>query len=281
MTKGAAFITLIIATVAGLFASYSISNYVKSIQAQNSDQQNGWAWVVHAEKEIPAGTKILADMVSKTHMPPEALPDGFFSEEDAVVNRVPISTIYPGEMILEKRLAGIGAPAGLPAMIPNGFRAITLKVDDTIGVGGFIRPGNYVDVVTTIDIGQSARDLISKVILQNVLVIATGKDVESSEEKKAKVVPTVTVLVSLEKAERLSLATSAGSIRLVLRSHADQNEELTDGVTLDNLIPQIKQDFVETPTPKPEPEEEATPKKEMRVVEVYRGSEKTELTFEK
>lgn len=281
MTKGAAFITLIIATVAGLFASYSISNYVQSIQAQNQEQQNGWAWVVYAKTEIPAGAKIQANMVSKKHMPPDGLPEGYFSEEDELMDRVPISTIYPGEMILQKRLAGIGAPAGLPAVIPDGYRAITLKVDDTIGVGGFIQPGHYVDVVTTIDIGVSERELVSKVILQNVLVIATGKEMDSAEEKKAKVVPTVTVLVSLDKAERLSLATSAGNIRLVLRSHSDKEEELTEGVTLANLIPQIKKDFVETPVPLEEPQVEPTPQKEMYVVEVYRGGEKTELTFEK
>lgn len=281
MTKGAAFITLIVATIAGLIASYSISHYVQAIQAQNENQINGWAWVVYATKEIPAGVKIQPDMVSRKHMPPDGLPEGIFSEMETVKDRVPTDAIYPGEIILQKRLAGIGTPAGLPAMIPNGFRAITLKVDDTIGVGGFIQPGNFVDVLTTVDLGQSGRELVSKVILQNVLVIATGNDVDSLEDKKAKVVPTVTVLVSLEKAERLSLATNAGSIRLVLRNHADKEEEITDGVTLANLIPQVNQEQRDLPEPEPVEAEPEEPKKQVHVVEVYRGSEKSEITFER
>lgn len=281
MTKGAAFITLIIATIAGLIASYSISNYVQAIQAQNENRQNGWAWVVYAKTEIPAGVKIQPEMVSRKQIPPEGLPEGVFSEIETVKDRVPTGAIYPGEMILQKRLAGIGTPAGLPAMIPSGHRAITLKVDDTIGVGGFIQPGNFVDVVTIVNIGESGRELVSKVILQNVLVIATGNEVDSPEDKKAKVVPTVTVLVSLEKAERLSLAINAGSIRLVLRNQADKEEEITDGVTLANLIPQVNQDQRELPEPEPAEAEPEEIKKHVHVVEVYRGSEKSEITFER
>ncbi len=285
MSKGAAFFTLLIAIFAGLIASYSVSNYIQTIQAKNANDEDGWKSVVIAKSEIPAGEKIKAGMLAAKKMQPEFLPDGIFTAQEAVIDRVPMNTIFPGEMVLQSRLADAGAPSGLPAMIPDGHRAITLKVDDTIGVGGFIQPGNFVDIVTTVDVGVSERKLVSKVILQNVLVIATGSEINQSEEKKSKVVPTVTVLVSLEKAERLALATSAGSIRLVLRSHADKGEEMTEGVTLANLIPQANQDVRELPLPQPvtipEPEPKPEPTKKRHVVELYKGTEKSEISFQK
>jgi len=162
------------------------------------------------------------------------------------------------------------------------MRAITLKVDDTISVAGFVRPGHHVDVVTTIDVDKDMGKTVSKTILQNVKVIATGQEVENSDEpKKSKLVPTVTVLVTLEQAERLALAINAGTIRLVLRNHDDNTETPTEGVTLYSLIPEAQKD-IPLPAPEPVMEDEATPAEpvnRMRTIEVYRGSDKSEVTF--
>lgn len=280
MSKISAFITLFIALFAALFASYSVSKYVKEIQAQNADGGSKTISVVTAKTDIAAGVRIQSDMLTVMRMDTNALPEGIFTEMETVQNRVAVTQVFAGEIIVKQRLADEGTAAGLTAFIPDGYRAITLKVDDTIGVGGFIQPGHFVDVVTTVNVSDDSHELVSKVILQNVQVIATGKEIDKSETKKAKVVPTVTVLVTLEKAERIALATSAGHIRLVLRNFSDKSEDVTEGVTLANLIPQVRQESLTLPEPVMIERTAEAVKEEVYIVEVYRGSEKTEVTFQ-
>jgi len=286
MSKGAAFFLLLVAVISGAVATAAVRNYLQQNMAAQTMAQVQVVPVVTAKFKIPAGTAIQKDYLAVSEFPAKSVPADSFKTLDNLDGRVVNGTIYPGEMILASRLEAEGAAAGLSALIPKGMRAITLKVDDTSGVAGFVKPGNYVDVVTTIRAQGVAEGAISKVILQNVKVIATGEQVErdTTDEKKSRIVPTVTVLVTLEQVERLSLATTQGLMRLVLRNQTDASEEQTLGATLSKLIPMANEnpspprEVVETPAaPAPEP----TPKpRPVKVVQLISGTTVKEFTFQ-
>lgn len=285
MTKSAGLLVLIFAILSGFIASATVIKYVRQQENQQTALATTTQSVVIAKDTIPVGTAIQPNQVEVVLRAPETLPANAIKAQSEAAGRVTRSTIYPGEVVVGDRLVDANGPGGLPLLIPKNMRAITLKVDDTISVAGFVRPGHHVDVLTTIDVDRGMGRTISKTILQNVKVIATGQEVENSDEqKKSKLVPTVTVLVTLEQAERLSLASSAGTIRLVLRNHDDNSETSTEGVTLNSLIPQAQQD-VQLPAPEPVMTETGpaveAPINRLRTIEVYRGAEKSEVTFAK
>ena len=281
MTKKVGVLVLLLALFSGVIASAAVIKYVKQIREGQSDAVQT-ASVLVAKVSVPAGASLLDNQVELVQRPVEAIPEGAIRSLKDARGRVARSTLYPGEMVMDERLVERGSMGGLPSLIPKGKRAITLKVDDTISVSGFVRPGHFVDVLTTVDVDDDRGQTVTKTILQSIQVIATGREIENREDdKKAKVVPTVTVLVTLDQAERLALASNAGSIRLVLRNHDDLNQEPTEGVSLDSLIPQSKKEIA---LPKPvlveEPVEAApVPQPRMRVVEVYRGTERSDVTL--
>jgi len=279
MSKAIGFLVLLIALVSGLFASAAVMKYMKNQrQALTSETATTTAKIIVAQKEIPVGTTIRSEHISLVERPKKNLPESGFAETKLVIDRMVKSTIYNGEIVLNERLVEPGAPGGLPALIPEGMRAVTLRVDDTISVGGFVQPGYHVDIVTTIDFHGVNEETVSKVILQNIRVVATGQEIERKEDKKSKVVPTVTVLVDLEQAERLVLAANAGTIRLVLRNHRDESEKPTDGVKLSNLISTMNKELA---PPKleitPEINDEDT--RDFRIVGVFRGGVRSEVVF--
>ncbi|MFH1738939.1 MAG: Flp pilus assembly protein CpaB [bacterium] len=280
MSKTAAFFVLILAVLSGLIASATVMKYVKQ-HVQSQPKENLTTPIVMVNTEISAGSVIRAEQISLAKGDPNTVPEGAIVSEKDALGRVAKTTVYPGEILSANRLAAPGSPGGLPALIPTGDRAITLRVDDTISVAGFVRPGHHVDVLTTIDLPNSDHDTVSKTILQNIKVIATGQEIERNEENsKAKVVPTVTVLVTLQQAERLTLAANAGAIRLVLRNHIDTAEEITPGVTLTGLIPQANRAIQhEEPVAAQPPVPFQTKPRPVRIVQLYRGTEKTEVTF--
>jgi pilus assembly protein CpaB len=142
------------------------------------------------------------------------------------------------EPITESRLAAEGTAAGLSAIIPEGYRAMTVKVDDAAGISGFIQPGTLVDVVVTIDPeGSGRQDPVSKIVLQNIKVLANGQNIDKPEdEREAKSVKGVTLQVTPEQAEKLALAATEGKLQLVMRSQIDQGNEETPGVNKRNLL---------------------------------------------
>lgn len=288
MSRSAGIVVLFFALVSGLLASATVMKLVRQQNEPKVVEIIPTDSVVICKETIPAGSKILPTQIALVQRPPETLPDNAIKSQEAVLGRVTKSAIYPGEVIVENRLVDPGSPSGLPAIIPNGMRAITLRVDDTTSVAGFIRPGHHVDILTTLNVGEEQGGTVSKTILQNVKVIATGKEVSDEQStENQQVIPTVTVLVTLEQAERITLATKAGFIQLVLRNHEDINELFTEGVTLDSLIPQSYRDvslsepiLVEAATEEEEEEPvEVIPPKPVRVIEVFRGSERTDVTF--
>jgi len=281
MTKRAGFLVLLFALFSGLIASAAVMKYVRTLSEQKQIVPQT-APVVVSKVSIPAGGVILDSQIEVVQRPIADIPSSSIKTLKLAKGRIVRTTIFPGEIIMDERLVKPGSLGGLPSLIPHGMRAITLKVDETTSVSGFVRPGHFVDILTTIDV-DGGEKTITKTILQNIRVIATGHEIENSqEEKKVKVIPTITVLATLAQSERIALATNAGSIRLVLRNHEDVDEVITEGVSLSNLIPQTNHDIELSPPVLVEAFDEPVPQStpnNVRVVEVYRGTQKTEVTF--
>ncbi|HZI60557.1 MAG TPA: Flp pilus assembly protein CpaB [Pyrinomonadaceae bacterium] len=228
------FIVLVGALIFGVLAAVSVSKYLSSAQAYTKNLNK----VAVAKVAIPIGSKIIPEQIMVVQFPKESTPDGAYDSAEKLAGRVAVVNIAAREPITESRLAAEGTAAGLSAIIPEGYRAMTVKVDDAAGISGFIQPGTLVDVVVTIDPeGNSRQNPISKIVLQNIKVLASGQNIDKPEdEREAKSVKAVTLQVTPEQAEKLALAATEGKLQLVMRSQIDQGNEETPGANKRNLL---------------------------------------------
>ena len=240
------FIVLVGALIFGVLAAVSVSKYLSSAQAYTKNLNK----VAVAKVPIALGSKIIPEQIMVVQFPKESTPDGAFDTPEKLAGRVAVMNIAAREPITESRLAPEGTAAGLSAVIPEGYRAMTVKVDDAAGISGFIMPGSLVDVVVTIDPheGSGMQDPVSKIVLQNIKVLANGQNIDKPEnEREANSVKAVTLQVTPEQAEKLALAATQGKLQLVMRNQVDQGDEQTPGVNKRNLL------GGETAQPIPEP----------------------------
>ncbi|MEN3329210.1 MAG: pilus assembly protein CpaB [Acidobacteriota bacterium] len=229
------FIVLVGALIFGVLAAVSVSKYLSSAQAYTKDLNK----IVVAKVAIPLGSKIIAEQLTVVQFPKESTPDGAFQAPEKLAGRVAVVNIAAREPITESRLAPEGTAAGLSAVIPEGYRAMTVKVDDAAGISGFIQPGTLVDVVVVIDPreGGGMQDPISKIVLQNIKVLANGQNIDKpKDEREANSVKAVTLQVTPEQAEKLALAANEGKLQLVMRNQVDQGDEKTQGVNKRTLL---------------------------------------------
>jgi pilus assembly protein CpaB len=291
------FVVLVGALLFGLLAAVSVSRYLSSAQAYTKNLTR----VAVAKVAIPVGTKIIAEQVMIVQFPKESTPDGTFEEPEKLVGRVAVTNIAPREPITETRLAPEGTAGGLSAVIPEGYRAMTVKVDDVVGISGFIMPGTLVDVVVVIDPQEKAgmQDPISKIVLQNIKVLANGQNIDQPEsQREANSVKAVTLLVLPEQAEKLALAASEGKLQLVMRNSIDQGDEQTKGINKrgllggDRAVPapepgSLKSEQPPAPKPlarvrrelKPAAEVSAAPAPPRASVEMIEGAKKRSVDF--
>jgi len=240
------FIVLVGALIFGVLAAVSVSKYLSSAQAYAKNLKK----VVVAKVSIPLGSKIIAEQLMVVQFPTESTPDGAFEAPEKLAGRVAVMNIAAREPVTESRLAPEGTAAGLSAVIPEGYRAMTVKVDDAAGISGFIQPGTLVDVVVVIDPreGSGMQDPVSKIVLQNIRVLANGQNIDKpKDEREANSVKAVTLQVTPEQAEKLALASNEGKLQLVMRNQIDQGDEQTKGVNKRTLL------SGETATQAPEP----------------------------
>ncbi len=224
---------LFIALIAGLAAVFMGTRWM---QSQRTDEGK----IAVANIDIELGAKISPEMVRMTPWPTTSVPSGAFKEPDKLVGRVMIVAATRGEPLIEGRLAPIGTKGGLSAVVPAGKRAMTVRVNDVIGVAGFALPGTFVDVmVNTQEEGQRGNDSsrsISKIVLERILVLAVAQEA-NRDETKPKVVTAVTLELTPEQAELLDLARSVGTLSLVLRNQNDTKiTTATNGATKDELL---------------------------------------------
>ena len=223
------------AVVFGLVAAVSVSRYLSSAQAYTKNLNN----VVVAKVAVQPGEKLIAEQLEVVQFPRTAVPDGVFESPEKLVGRVVVVSIAAREPFTEFKLAAEGSAGGLSAMIPEGYRAMTVKVDDVVGVSGFVLPGALVDVVVVINPVENGmgQNPISKIVLQNIKVLANGQNIDKPQnEREAEAVKAVTLQVTPEQAEKLALASTEGKLQLVMRNAVDQGDEQTQGVDKRRLL---------------------------------------------
>ena len=190
--------------------------------------------VVLAGKPMAVGMTVKAADLKLGKVPATSFPKGAFSKPDEVIDRPVISNILMDEPILEGRLAARGSGQGLAPIIPVGMRAVAVRVNDVAGVAGFVLPGMRVDVLVTGRPPES-NGTVTTTCLQNILVLSAGTTIQPDAKGQAIQAPTVTLLVSPDQAETMTLANSEGHIQLVLRNGSDQTIEKTSGRELAEL----------------------------------------------
>jgi len=233
------FAVLAIAVLAGgglAYGTYSmISNQpIKTVMTPTQP-------VVVASADLSLGIELKKEDLTVMNFPAGQAPQGSFARVTDVVGRGLITPIVKNEVILPAKLASKEAGAGLPPVIPEGMRAVSVRVNEVIGVAGYVLPGNRVDVLATASPTDQHADMTTKVILSNVQVVTSGTRMEQDQEKgKAMQVTVVTLLVYPDQAERLALASTEGKIQLALRNPLDQGAPETPGIKTATLLGAVK-----------------------------------------
>jgi pilus assembly protein CpaB len=225
-----------IAAVAGLGGALLIGRY---LDQRTVTVGAPTAKIVVAAVDLPMATRISADQLKLAEWPLSALPPGAIRDPKEVVDRILIAHVVAGEPVRPAQLAAKDAGNGLAALIPAQFRAMAVRVDDVVGVAGFIHPDDHVDVIVTLRLSKpSDAEPTSKVILQNVKVLAVGKEIEVADQarRQANPVTVATLLVTPRQAERLALAGNEGHLVLTLRSWVDESSVPTNGISPSGLL---------------------------------------------
>jgi pilus assembly protein CpaB len=251
------------AAIFGLIAAVSVSRFLSGVKG-------GQSRIVVAKLEIPLGQKITVEHLTSAMLPGEAIPEGAFASPDMVVGRVTATRIAAREPVTQARLAPEGAMAGLSGLIPEGYRAVTVKVDDEAGIAGFLYPGTIVDVLAVLAPTGNSDQVISKIVLQNIKVMASGSELDQRENgREAESVKTVTLLVTPDQAEKLTLSSTEGRLRLALRGTTDQADFQTAGENKKSLLTGSRALAIpEVAEPKPTPAPRPAPRKPVKAMMV-------------
>ena len=229
MARMRVFLVLALAIAAGGVFAFATYNYVQKLPARTTTIPT--RPVVVAASDLEVGAELTRDDVRIIEWPANAVPNKAIGDPKEVIGRGLIYPMIQNEPFLDVKLASKEAGAGLPPAIPPGLRAVSVKVNEVIGVAGYVLPGTRVDVVATVSPTHQSADMTSKVILTNVQVLAAGTKIERDTEKNKPIpVSVVTLLVDPEEAERLTLASTEGKIQLALRNPLDKATPSTHGI---------------------------------------------------
>ncbi len=247
--------------------------------------------VVVATVELPIATPLQADMLATVDWPVASRPDGTVKDPRGLEGKVVNASIAKGEPILLSKIASGDGKSALSTVLTAGMRAVSVRVDDVVGVAGFIHPGDHVDVIVTMSPQVGNAPPSSKIILQNIKVLAVGKELESRTRDPQKPVSATvaTLMVDSEESEKLALAASKGQILLALRSGIDGEVVATSGIAPAALLSDSRS--------RPEPEKiervrskarkavvtktPPAPPRESKMVEILRGDMFEKRDFQK
>jgi pilus assembly protein CpaB len=220
-------IMILVSVVAGATAVFLAARWMGRQQNERTDQ------LVVASIDLDTGVTLNDAMLKAVAWPSSAVPDNSFKDLKSVTGRVIRSPVFKGELILEPKLAPKGTPGGLPSIIQEGKRAISVKVNEVVGVAGFALPGSFVDVM--VNTTDSKDKSVSKIVLSNILVLAIAQDAKLTDAKP-KIVNAVTLEVTPTEAEKLDLARSVGTLSLILRNPIDRQDVETIGIRREDLL---------------------------------------------
>jgi pilus assembly protein CpaB len=246
--------------------------------------------IVVAQVDIPLGSTINPNQVAVSAWPKDNFPKDALTDAKIAVGRVALRDYFRGEPVVESKLVPLNKPTGLLSLkVPSGMRAFSIKVNEVVGVGGFIVPDSRVDVVVTTPITPNSQEKVSKIVLQDIRVIAAGQVTEQKENKPV-TVNTVTLALLPEEAEKLALAGNDGIIQLVMRNFTDNVLVMTGGSNKGRLLSsyrnlplvpdtasakETKPRRVSRKAPSPA-SASAPPPKKAYTVEVIKGNKRTE-----
>jgi pilus assembly protein CpaB len=233
------FAVLAFAILAGGGLAYATFNAMNNQQVKTVSAPT--QPVVVAAADLNLGTELKKEDLTVVNFPQGAAPEGSFARVQDVLGRGLIVAMVKNEPLMPGKLASKEAGAGLPPIIPEGMRAVSVRVNEVVGVAGYVLPGTRVDVVCTASPSSLPQDATSKVVLSNVQVLTAGTRLEQDQEKgKPMQVTVVTLLVYPDQAERLALASTEGKIQLALRNPLDQGAPETPGVKPAMLLGVVK-----------------------------------------
>ena len=225
------FIVLSLALVAGGTFAFGTYQYISAVPKGGTAPGVKTINVLVAATDMDLGAEVRKEDMRAIQWPADAVPMGAFTNPDELVGRGLIQPVAQNEVFLPAKLASKEAGAGLPPIIPEGYRALSVRVNDVVGVAGYVLPGTRVDVVATVNPTQRPEDVQSKVILTNVQVLTAGTKFEKDEANgKPIAVSVVTLMVDPGQAERLTLASTEGKIQLALRNPTDKTAPATGGI---------------------------------------------------
>jgi pilus assembly protein CpaB len=226
-------LTLALAVAGG--ASFMVYRAVQNIPVREVEVRS--YFVAVAARPLTLGTMLTSNDVKLVAWPASSPVEGSFSKVEDVTNRGLVEPVVENEPITASKLAPLEAGAGLPPTITVGMRAISVKVNEVIGVAGFVVPGTRVDVIVSVTRAQQTES-VSRVVVSNVQVLTAGTKFDQEQAKEGRAVPStvVTLLVTPEDAERIALASSIGQIMLTLRNPLDQTPTDTKGTRIASLM---------------------------------------------
>ena len=262
------------AVVIGLITSLLALGWLRNAEfrqvAEAAIPMAATAEVVVAKADLAWGTKLTPEMLQVVNYPAGALPDGYYKNIDDLKEAVLLNELKANEVILRSKLAsGKDVGSGVAAVTDPMKRAMSVKVDEVIGVSGFIKPGDRVDVMVTIEPDSKSQNPIAKLILGNLKVLAAGMQYEKNgNEKDPKPVQVMTLEVDIEEAEKLALASTQGKLRLALRNPLNVEKVLTKGANVASLLASFR--------PK---EAKKAVEPEFFYVEVIKGGDRKQMKF--
>lgn len=246
MKNTRAILIMAIAIIAGIAAVLFASRWLM----ERSNAAVGKVAV--AATDINLGQRLTPELVKMVDWPSTSMPPGSFIDPKKLDGRVIKVSLLRGEPLMESKLAPVGTKGGLSAVIAEGKRAITVRVNDVIGVAGFALPGNYVDIIVSTQkesAGNEQNKNISKIVLERILVLAVAQEV-NRDDTKPRVVNAVTLEVSPDQAEKLDLARTVGTLSLALRNQIDPKPGITGGATKISLLNEKIEPEEKKPVPK-------------------------------
>ncbi len=282
MRRTRTIVILILALSSGGLAAYATLRLLRERTAPLiTEQAPSSTQVVVAARELAIGELLSDADVKLVNWPGNTVPAGYARSIADVVGRGITTRVALNEPLLDSKLADRGQ-GGLTITIPEGMRAMGLRVDEVIGVAGFITPQTRFDVLLTVEDSQNsgATDRsVTKVVLQNIQALAAGTRIERDPEGKPLNTTVLTVLVTPEDAEKLALAQSKGRIQLALRNMIDVRDVRTDGARLSELLTGLNATTRRTTPARTGAPAATTPQSSAATVEVIKGGTRALIRF--
>jgi pilus assembly protein CpaB len=263
------FIVMALALLSGLAAAWLALNYLRQPESPIRTSEAVSTEVVVAARDLPLGTVLTPEDVKLADWPGALLPEGYSASVEEVLGRGVITNVVLNEPLISRKMAVKEAGGGLPIVIPEGMRGVSVRVDDVISIAGFVLPGTRVDVMVTLDEGAQQNNPVTKLILQNIPVLTSGQVVEHDVNGEPVQVTVITLMVDPEQAEQLVLAATRGRIQLALRNTLDVDSVSTEGARMSSLVPAARP-VARSSAPRRATPAPTTPS---RQIEVWRGNE--------